>query len=112
MVCAAVCYLALHRMGFGRYVRAIGVKPGVAWYSRSHRSMSERRSLRELLASCCPQTCALMFDVRNRPSPGRDRRDFHRNGEARPSALGTILGVVLLALVKNGLLIIGWNFYW
>jgi hypothetical protein len=53
-----------------------------------------------------------MFDVRNRPSPGRDRRDFHRNGEARPSALGTILGVVLLALVKNGLLIIGWNFYW
>ena len=33
MVCAAVCYLALHRMGFGRYVRAIGVKPGVAWHS-------------------------------------------------------------------------------
>lgn len=68
--------------------------------------------MRELLASCCPQTCALMFDVRKRPSPGRDRRDFHRNGEARPSALGTILGVVLLALMKNGLLIIGWNFYW
>jgi ribose transport system permease protein len=33
MVCAVVCYLALHRMGFGRYVPAIGVKSGVAWYS-------------------------------------------------------------------------------
>jgi hypothetical protein len=26
-------FLVLHRMGFGRYVRAIGAKPGVAWYS-------------------------------------------------------------------------------
>lgn len=32
--------------------------------------------------------------------------------ERRPSILGTLLGVALLAMVKNGLLLIGWNFYW
>jgi ribose transport system permease protein len=26
--------------------------------------------------------------------------------------LGTILGVLLLSFVANGLLLIGWNFYW
>ena len=30
----------------------------------------------------------------------------------RPNVLGTLLGVVLLGTVKNGLLLIGWNFYW
>jgi ribose transport system permease protein len=32
--------------------------------------------------------------------------------ERRPSVIGTILGVLLLAVVKNGLLLVGWNFYW
>jgi ribose transport system permease protein len=118
MVCAAVCYLALHRMGFGRYVRAIGVKPGVAWYSgiRVPFTLAQVYVGAAFLAGVAD--ILLSANVRSyvrcpeRPSPGRDRRDFHRNGEARPSALGTILGVVLLALVKSGLLIIGWNFYW
>jgi len=30
----------------------------------------------------------------------------------RPNVLGTLLGVVLLSFVANGLLLIGWNFYW
>lgn len=30
----------------------------------------------------------------------------------RPSVAGTLLGVLLLSLVANGLLLIGWNFYW
>lgn len=30
----------------------------------------------------------------------------------RPSVPGTLLGVVLLSFVANGLLLIGWNFYW
>jgi len=34
------------------------------------------------------------------------------SSERRPSVLGTLLGVLLLAVVKNGLLLIGWNFYW
>ncbi|WP_241522198.1 ABC transporter permease [Chimaeribacter californicus] len=30
----------------------------------------------------------------------------------RPSVVGTLLGVVLLSFIANGLLLIGWNFYW
>jgi len=30
----------------------------------------------------------------------------------RPNVPGTLLGVVLLSFVANGLLLIGWNFYW
>jgi len=30
----------------------------------------------------------------------------------RPNVLGTLIGVVLLSFVANGLLLIGWNFYW
>lgn len=32
--------------------------------------------------------------------------------DGRPSVPGTIIGVALLGMVKNGLLLIGWNFYW
>ena len=31
---------------------------------------------------------------------------------SRPSVFGTALGVLLLSIVTNGLLLIGWNFYW
>jgi ribose transport system permease protein len=34
------------------------------------------------------------------------------SAERRPSVIGTLLGVALLATVKNGLLLVGWNFYW
>jgi ribose transport system permease protein len=34
------------------------------------------------------------------------------SAERRPNVAGTLLGVVLLGIVKNGLLLIGWNFYW
>jgi len=30
----------------------------------------------------------------------------------RPGVVGTLFGVLLLSLVANGLLLIGWNFYW
>jgi ribose transport system permease protein len=32
--------------------------------------------------------------------------------EGKPSVPGTLLGVLLLSIVRNGLLLIGWNFYW
>ncbi len=31
---------------------------------------------------------------------------------ARPNVGGTLLGVVLFGVLRNGLLLIGWNFYW
>jgi ribose transport system permease protein len=32
--------------------------------------------------------------------------------ERRPTVIGSVVGVLLLAIVKNGLLLVGWNFYW
>ena len=30
----------------------------------------------------------------------------------RPRVIGTLLGVLLLGMVRNGLLLVCWNFYW
>lgn len=30
----------------------------------------------------------------------------------RPNVIGTLLGVLLLSFIANGLLLVGWNFYW
>ena len=32
--------------------------------------------------------------------------------ERRPSVIGTLMGVFLLAVMRNGLLLVGWNFFW
>ena len=32
--------------------------------------------------------------------------------QGRPRVPGTLLGVLLLAVAANGLLLVGWNFYW
>ena len=32
--------------------------------------------------------------------------------DGRPSIHGTVTGVLLLGMVRNGLLLVGWNFYW
>jgi ribose transport system permease protein len=122
IACAVVCYLLLHRMGFGRYVRAIGVKPGVAWYSgiRVPFTLAQVYVGAALLAGVAG--ILLSANVRSYvpmsgnayllDSIGATFIGTALGREARPSVLGTILGVVLLALVKNGLLLIGWNFYW
>ena len=33
------------------------------------------------------------------------------SADRRPSVIGTLLGVLLLAIMRNGLLLIGWNFF-
>ncbi len=35
---------------------------------------------------------------------------FHRQGRA--NVPGTLLGVLFINVIANGLLLIGWNFYW
>ncbi|MDX8452322.1 ABC transporter permease [Mesorhizobium sp. VK9D] len=120
--CTIVCYLALHRMGFGRYVRAIGAKPGVAWYSGIRVPFTLAKVYVGAAFLCGIAGIILSSSVRSYvPMSGNafllDAIGATFIGTAlgrdmRPSVVGTILGVVLLALVKNGLLLIGWNFYW
>jgi ribose transport system permease protein len=122
IVCAIACYLALHRMGFGRYVHAIGVKPGVAWYSgiRVPFTLAQVYVAAAVLAGIAG--VILSANVRSYVPMSGNAYLLDAIGatfigtalgrNARPSVIGTILGVGLLALVKNGLLLIGWNFYW
>jgi ribose transport system permease protein len=122
VLCIAAVHVALHRSVFGRYVLALGVQPGVAWYSgiRVTRHLSWVYIACAFLAgitgiilsatvkSYVPLSGnAFLLDAIGATFIGTTL-----SPERRPSVIGTLLGVVLLAVVKNGLLLVGWNFYW
>lgn len=122
VVCALVVYLLLHRTVFGRYVSALGAQPGVAWYSGVNVARQLTRVfvasavlagitgilLSATVKSYVPQSGdAFLLDAIGATFIGTAI-----SAERRPSVLGTILGVLLLAVTKNGLLLIGWNFFW
>lgn len=122
ILCTIAVYLLLHRSVFGRYVQAMGAQPGVAWYSGI-------RVPREL--SLVYVGCALLAGITGILLSATVKSYVPLSGNAflldaigatfigttlsrerKPSVAGTLLGVFLLAVVKNGLLLIGWNFYW
>lgn len=121
-VAYALVYVLLHQTRFGRYTYALGAQPGVAWYSglRIDRDTASVYILGALLSgiagiilsatvrSYVPLSGnAFLLDAIGATFIGTTVSPTHR-----PSVLGTLLGVLLLGMVRNGLLLIGWNFYW
>lgn len=119
---AAVFVTILGRSLFGRRVEALGAQPGVAWYSglRVSRDTAWVYVLSGLV--CAVAGIVLSCTVRAYvPLSGNAYllnaigatflgTTFSKVG--RPNVPGTLLGVLLLNIVANGLLLIGWNFYW
>ncbi|WP_084168642.1 ABC transporter permease [Paraburkholderia acidipaludis] len=122
IACAAVVYLVLHRSVFGRQIVALGVQPGVARYSgiRVARQLSwvyVACALLSgiagiLLSATVKSYVPLSGNAFLLDSIGATFIGTTLSAERRPSVPGTLLGVLMLAAMKNGLLLVGWNFYW
>lgn len=115
-------YAALHHSVFGRYVRTFGAQPGVAWYSGIRVPFNMSMVYVACAILCGVAGILLSSTVRSYvplsgnafllDAIGATFIGTTISAERRPSVIGTLLGVALLAIVKNGLLLVGWNFYW
>jgi len=114
--------LLAQRTRFGREVGAIGAQSGVAWYSgiQVQRTTGLVYLLSALvcgvagiiLSSTVKAYVPLSGNAYLLDSIGATFIGTTLHAEGRPSVIGTVLGVLLLSIVTNGLLLIGWNFYW
>ena len=120
--CSIVVYLLLHKMVFGRFVAVLGAKPGVALYSgvRVPRELSKVFIYCSLLcgiagillSSQVKSYIPLSGDAFLLDAIGATFIGTAMTTDRRPTVIGTLMGVFLLAVMRNGLLLVGWNFFW
>lgn len=122
IVLIIVTAVALGKTRFGRVLTAIGVQASVVRYSGL--SVSKTVALAYVLAGMIAAIAGIVLTATVNvyiPSSGNA---FMLNAIGatfigttihpmrRPNVVGTVLGVLLLGLVSNGLLLSGLNFYW
>jgi ribose transport system permease protein len=115
-------FLLAHHTQFGRQVVALGARVGVAWYSgvRIRRISALVYILSAIicgvaeiiLSSTVKVYVPLSGNAYLLDAIGATFIGTTLHPLSRPSVAGTALGVLLLSIVTNGLLLIGWNFYW
>jgi ribose transport system permease protein len=122
VVAVLVVQVLLTRTPFGRHVRAIGAEPRVARYS----GVPVRRTswLVYILSALLCGIAGLLLAATVKSYVPLSGNAFLLDAigavfvgttisrEAKPNVLGTLLGVFLFGMLHNGLLLIGWNFYW
>ncbi|AOK31775.1 branched-chain amino acid ABC transporter permease [Burkholderia singularis] len=119
---AIALHLVLERSTFGRQARTLGAHPGVARYSGLRIGALTAGVfvvsaliygiaglvLSSTVKSYAPQAGnAYLLNAIGASFIGATLSATHR-----PNVAGTMVGVLLMSFVANGLLLIGWNFYW
>ncbi|KPB30200.1 ABC transporter permease [Pseudomonas syringae pv. syringae] len=114
--------LVLARGRLGREILALGTQPQLAYYS----GLPTRRiAVQVFLASAlaCAVAGILLSSTVNAYVPmsgnaylinaiGAVFIGTTLSRQGRPNIPGTLLGVLFINVIANGLLLIGWNFYW
>ncbi|MBB5415120.1 ribose transport system permease protein [Paraburkholderia atlantica] len=119
---ALVVHVSLAHSVFGRYSAALGTQPGVARYSGLPVAVIVAATF--VAGALIYGVVGLLLSSMVKAYVPQAGNGYLLNAigatfigttlsrARRPNVPGTLLGVLLLSLVANGLLLIGWNFYW
>ncbi|CAH2803118.1 MAG: ABC transporter, permease protein 2 KPN_00638 [uncultured Paraburkholderia sp.] len=114
VLCRVAVYPLLHRSVFGRQIVALGLQPGVAcqllWVYVACALLAGIKGI--LLSATVKSYVPLSGNAFLLDAIGATFIGTTLSSERRPSVIGTLIGVLMFAAMKNGLLLVGWNFYW
>ena len=121
-VLALVVHVTLAHSTLGRQLTALGAQPGVARYSGL--PVAAITAAAFIASALIYGVAGLLLSSTVKAYVPQAGNSYLLNAigatfigttlspTRRPGVVGTLLGVLLLSLVANGLLLIGWNFYW
>jgi ribose transport system permease protein len=119
---ALVVHVTLVHSTLGRQLAALGTQPGVAHYSGLPVAVITAATF--IASALIYGVVGLLLSSTVKAYVPQAGNGYLLNAigatfigttlspTRRPGVVGTLLGVLLLSLVANGLLLIGWNFYW